>query len=713
MRLLRPTAISAAFLIVAVSTPPSMFSQTAPRRRQPNRPQRADALAPAINELLKLDPLNPILLSEKDSENADARPEEKKKPPADDAPIKELTDYWAEDGLPTDAKPSDKVRRRLLEAIEDRPELFYRLSYFLPNTTDTYDRLYKLFVESSPDDHELAVYIRYWLQSNSEYFRDELIAEARREAAGERLPAYQLRKLAEIDWEAARPVVEPLASSGSAQGTPLALSLLYERAQQEGDSSQVEKYRALLKAIVVNRQVPLEARHFALASLAGTDWDGQQDWIVSLFADPSLTDLTEDVGSKDASDKKSEKDELELYPEGSTKVLSALLGRNSEKWVPVISNLVGHNLRAVHQSAVRCLADYIYGTGDREQKKEVARKLAPWLTDIDWAGAAGRSGFIRSLVFMEEPELTPGLIWVLEHDEDEENRAAAAEALSNQPDPRAVPALRRTLEMYKDERRREIIVTALALSGGFSDDEMAEAIEAYAKMVVTQAGDQEIVQAMKGESEASLSLKISVGRILNNSDKIHATEELAIRLIERAKSLRASQPAAARLILRRIEDEPLRAAEISLVERIGAGWMDLDALRLALVNRRSLRKSAGDELYRLIEQGGYAAGVAAAILNDEREQRETLAGTDAKAQLALLAGAHYLRGKLPVELAGELLNSTNRALAKAAESYLEVEDSAEARKLVLSRRRGEAYILGDITPLTNNSYLKSPRKWEE
>jgi hypothetical protein len=713
MRLRRPTTITAAFLIVAVSVQPSLFSQTPPRRSRPRQSPRADALAPAINELLKLDPLDPILLVEKDSNNPGAKPEEERKPPADDAPIKELTDYWSDYGRSNAAAPSDKVRRRLIEAVEDHPELIHRLSSFLPRATDTYDRLYKLFAESSPDDRGWAFPLRSWLQSNSEYFRDELIAEARREIAGERLPAYQLRKLAEIDWEAAKPLVEPLASSGSAQIASVALSLLYERAQQEGDSSQVEKYRALLKAIVVTRRVPVEARHFALSSLAKADWDGQQDWIVSLFADPSLGGLTGDSESKDASDKKSEKAEPESYPEESTLVLSALLGWNSEKWAPVISGLVGHNLRAVHQSAVRCLAEYLDFQEDDERRKEVARKLAPWLTDPDWAGASGRSGYIRSLVFRQEPELTPGLIWVLEHDEDEENRATAAEALTNRRDPRAVPALRRALEVYKDERRRENIVIALAMSGGFSDDEMAEAIEAYAGMVVTQAGEEEIDQAMRGESEKPLSLKISIGRILNNSDKIHATEELAVRLIERAKSLRASRPAVARLILRRIEDEPLRAAEINMVERIGAGWIDLDALKLALQNHRSLRKSAGDELYRLIEQGGYAAGVAAAVLDDEREQRETLAGADTKAQLALLAGARYLRGKLPVELAGKLLNSTNRALAKAAESYLEVEDSAEARKLVLARRRGEAYILGDITPLANDPYFKSVREWEE
>src|SRR5262249_25822339 len=149
----------------------------------------------------------------------------------------------------------------------------------------------------------------------------------------------------------------------------------------------------------------------------------------------------------------------------------------------------------------------------------------------------------------------------------------------------------------------------------------------------------------------------------------------------------------------------LRVVKINLVERIGAGWADIDALTLALENRDSIQKSAGDELYGLIKQGGYAAGIAAAILNDEREHRDALGGTDAKAQLALLAGARYLREKLPIELASKLLDSPSRALAKAAEGYLEVEDSAEARKLVMARHPGEAYILGDISPIGDHRTL--------
>ncbi|HKQ78328.1 MAG TPA: HEAT repeat domain-containing protein [Blastocatellia bacterium] len=727
---LRLLAIIAAFLILSVSIPQSLFSQKAPKPSQPKqsaprqsqtkRSHWAEALAPAIKELLKLDPLDPLSPDEARSDDAGASSEEEPKPPADDAPTKELLAYWHRENGANDPKPSDKVRERLLEVCEARPELIPGLVNFMPENTDTHDRLYKLLEEEPTNDSNWKETLRDWLQNNSRYFRDDLIAEARGDGENGAPSDDSLRSLAELDWEAARPIAETFASSENVHIAPVALSLLYERAHRDGDSVRTEKYRALLKSIVADRQAPSHARQTALSSLAAAEWNGQEDWVVSLFADPTLGGLDWNAGDVDGetkgqSDEKGKKAVITLASEYLGAVLTSVLEVNHEKWIPVVSKLVGHNHRTVHQIAVRCLTEFLdHESADKKMCKEIAQKLAPWLTDLNWGGANDRSGFIQSLVNLQAPELLPGLIWVLENDKDEDNRATAAEALAQYRDPRANPALRRALEKEEDEDRREKIVTALAECGGFSDDEMAAAIEAYAKVVVTKDGEQEIDEAKIGDPEKPLPLKVSIGRILHESETIKATEGMAVSLVERAKALRASQPAVARQILRCIEGVSLRVAEIDLIERIGVGWADIDAVTLALENRDSIRKSAGDELYALIKRGGYAAGVAAAILNDEREQRETLKGIDAKAQLALLAGARYLRDKLPVELAGKLLNSPNRELAKAAERYLEVEDSSEARKLVMARRPGEAYILGDISPIDDQRMSsKTPPDWEE
>src|SRR5262249_48683759 len=163
---------------------PSQPKRSAPRQRQPKRGQRGDALAAAINELLKLDPIAPESPDKKRSDNAGESSEEESKPPADDATIKELIAYWAQDHDTSAPKPSDKVRQRLLEVCESRPELTPNLVDFLPETADTHDRLYKLLEEEPGDEFHWKSFLRDWLQHNSRYFRDELIAAAR--AAGDR-----------------------------------------------------------------------------------------------------------------------------------------------------------------------------------------------------------------------------------------------------------------------------------------------------------------------------------------------------------------------------------------------------------------------------------------------------------------------------------------------------------------------------------------------
>src|SRR5215510_13480842 len=130
---LRPPAIIASILIIAILIPHSLFSQTASRQSQPGR--RDDALAAAIIELLKSDPRTEVLgfnpdprapLSIDEKASGKKASEDDDKPPADDAPVGKLLDYWSmRNGNGAQGpKPSDRVRQRLLEACEDHPESF-------------------------------------------------------------------------------------------------------------------------------------------------------------------------------------------------------------------------------------------------------------------------------------------------------------------------------------------------------------------------------------------------------------------------------------------------------------------------------------------------------------------------------------------------------------------------------------------------------------
>jgi hypothetical protein len=539
-----------------------------------------------------------------------------------------------------------------------------------------------------------------------------------------------LRALARLDWNEARPILETLASAGKAFVTPLALTLLYEQAAQEGDSPRAESYRALLKAIVENRQANWNARVETLRSLMNTEWSGQEEWFISLFADPTLGGFQEDVigGASAVDDVPAPRDTC-LRREFQPGIIATALYEttfsdgNADRRLSTIINLLGHNQRTVHDAAVKCLVDFLVKSGfliksDEENKrKDIAQKLFPLLTEPNWAAKEVRAEFIRSLNRLNMPELAPGLIWILDYDEDPCNRAAAAEALAKYRDPRAIPALRRAIEKEKGEENREKIVTALVECGAFSEDEMVAAIEAYARMTVTEEGEKEIdrVTRVNGADNAPpLDMKVSVRVILRKLMPIHGAEGLAARLFERAKALRATEPAVAREIISGIEFAPLRTARINLVERIGEGGADVFSVAQALKDRAAMKESACDELYGLIKRGGYAAGVAAAILNDWREWKAALEGGDAKAQLALLACARFLRDKLPVELVGKLLNSPDRAMASAAESYLEVADGPEARRLILARHPGEAYVVGDITTVDDKvSRVETVRSWED
>ena len=242
---------------------------------------------------------------------------------------------------------------------------------------------------------------------------------------------------------------------------------------------------------------------------------------------------------------------------------------------------------------------------------------------------------------------------------------------------------------------REAIIASLAQSGGFADEEAVAAIEAYARRVSTLEGKKEMAEIADLASEKTLPLTVSIGRVYDARDDIELTESLAAKLFARAKALRPAEPAAARKMLSIAERCALVVADLNLIERIGEGVIDLDALKLALESRERMRKRVSDELFALFKKGGYAGGVAAVLLGDEDNYTDLLKGKDATAQTALLAAARYLREKLPVELVGKLLNANQTSAA--AENYLEIEDSAEARRLIWAKHPGEARILGDAS----------------
>ena len=81
------------------------------------------------------------------------------------------------------------------------------------------------------------------------------------------------------------------------------------------------------------------------------------------------------------------------------------------------------------------------------------------------------------------------------------------------------------------------------------------------------------------------------------------------------------------------------------------------------------------------------------MLGEVGRMQDVLKGKNAKAQLALLVSAKYVREKLPVVEVAQLLSNPN--LSDAAESYLEIENSAAARSILWARHPNQAFILGE------------------
>ncbi|MEO6723797.1 MAG: hypothetical protein ABIU20_03170, partial [Blastocatellia bacterium] len=235
MRSTRCSAKPAALLMAILLMPSPMFPQSRQSARQRKPQPQTQQIASAVNELLKQTPLQSNL-SEDDADAASGKDgaKEGNKLPADDAPIKELIAYWRDhtfqDSADSKAKPSDKVRDRILEACEDRPHLLPRLLHVLPQAAGAYDRIYKLVTEDADENVAWRQAARQWLKLHSSYFRENLIEDVRRLSQHSIADISAIKALARLDWDAAKPMVQTIANGANPYRAAQALGITYEQA---------------------------------------------------------------------------------------------------------------------------------------------------------------------------------------------------------------------------------------------------------------------------------------------------------------------------------------------------------------------------------------------------------------------------------------------------------------------------------------------------
>lgn len=650
--------------------------------------------APPPDELLSDDVKSPVVV--RDPEFYDVN-----RVPPDDAPIEDLLAYWGRQNQnPANTlsrynlKPSEKTVERILEFCEDNPGLLYSFLNIFPGNPKTAESIKRSYEQSLQDEEltYISQQLRQWLTYNSNFYVDELLKKAERVRDNENYIVNQreLLALARVDWEKAAPILERLVNDSSQPvSATLARWAFYAHAIETDNDADINKYRRQLQDTVENRNLLPGNRDLAMDALVTQpNWEGRDDWYISLFSDETLYKLDRFTG-----------------------LATILRFTPPEKMVPAMVKLVESKNPAVRKAAIKNLTNYLY-----EANIDAVRALLPWLTNPNWAGdVEGRSSLIAALARVDLPESVPGLITILTNEP--ENRMAAAQSLTRYKDARAVPALKLALANETSIYSRNVFINAISECGGYSDDEKLFALETYATAISTPEGLEKLNKDLgyyeqDSEPKRNVPLTVSIGKFV--AEQNEPSDGLAMRAIERLKFLRKSKPAVANALAEIMRSWKGRIIYLERLRQIRDGEADLETILTALARRKEIRELNPNDVFALRNASGIGRGIGVCLAEESAEFLNILGQKDALALTAMLGCARLLRVKLPVTEIGTFLKNANKTLAIAAERYLETEDSVEARSLVLAEHQGEAVILGArqafIPDVKNVYYSESLRE---
>jgi hypothetical protein len=477
-------------------------------------------------------------------------------PPSLDAPLGVLANHdWMSTFRDNPEKLTDPLRVRLLKACEAYPWNASDLVRWIPQTPEAYAQI-KALVDKTPENkfrYNTKEWIIAYLSQNSEYFRSRLIAAAKavREGPGWVNNVDDLKALARLDWEQAAPILRSYVASQNPRTAALALSLQYRHAV-EFSTTDVIGLRNQLRTIAEDLSAPAYARDFAIEALMSSDWEGRDQWFLSLLRDPSLHFLVDDVSS--------------FAP------LEEPVHREPSEWIPRIAPLVNSSDSNVRKGAVYILVSF----KQRESRPDAAIPLLPWLFDPHWVkvGDSGhnRLNMIYSLSRMRVPESIPGLIHVLENPAQAgvwETRDAA-EALGQFHDSRVVPALRQVLEQPIRFEERQAVARMLLASGDVTLDEKVLAVESFLRQVNNPAGREQLGRAdMLGDAKIAIDGKVALGLTLLQTQGQDVSLREAMR--KRGATLRQGDPEVAAQLASVLAILPDPARDRQLINRI-RGW---------------------------------------------------------------------------------------------------------------------------------------------
>ena len=595
---------------------------------------------------------------------ADAREEEGSKPLTGDEPIDTLETL----AITRSPRITPAIRERVMARLAAEPEILPRVLTLLPETDAAAAAAWSAFEKLPPKLARGAEFqeVREWLRRRGNYFRQELASAARQvtDEEGWIKGEEDLRAYARLDWAGAAPIVARLAAGSSPRAAALAHALLYAHHVAKGDAAAADE-RAALRAIVENRSAPARARDIAFEALMRTEWPGSTEWYLAQFADPTLISPTDG--------------HYLLSP------LASPLESAPDIWIPRVAPLTRSDDRVIRSNAANLLSAFQLETA----RADALRPLLPWLSDPAWAEDAsmGRLRFVQSVARVGLREAIPGLRWITSNDPDETMQVYAADALLELQAAEAMDAVRAVLVKSTDAMGRSELEQTLVASGVLTDDEIVEALTAYASAVSTEEGRRRLAQAPFGNG-ASVPWQVTVGARL--ARELPKRDTLAQRLL----ALASRGDEAGRIVgkIASTMDVPAvhRALVTRLMETAAAAGDDAFSVLSLLRNREAAAQAAREPLKTALEHGGVAKGIAAVVLDDEVAISAILRTGTAEERGAALAAARLVRKPLVVSEVVEA--ATNAKEAAAAE--LEMMNTAEARTALGRLYPGEARIWG-------------------
>ena len=148
----------------------------------------------------------------------------------------------------------------------------------------------------------------------------------------------ELLALVRLDWSRAEPILQAHAAGDEPRRAAEARSILFEHAVKNKDADKATLLQKQLQAAVADKRALPEVRDIACRGLMSVDWPGRDEWYLSLFSDATLQELHNDV--------------YVMRP------LSEPVKADPDKWIPVVTKLVGGKNRAAHDNAVACLIQF-------------------------------------------------------------------------------------------------------------------------------------------------------------------------------------------------------------------------------------------------------------------------------------------------------------------------------------------------------------------